>query len=67
MSQFFMTMAIFAGRRVGPEGGMLDLTKLTAIVHWEKQADTLNLTSFLAITGHFWDLVEDYVKLKQLL
>jgi hypothetical protein len=31
-SQFFMTKAVFAGSRVGPEGVLPDLTKLTAIV-----------------------------------
>ena len=64
-SQFFMTEAIFAGGRVGPEGVMPDLTKLTAIVDWEKPADALNLASFLGITGHFRDLVKDYAKLEQ--
>jgi len=64
-SQFFMTEAIFAGGRVGPKGIMPDLTKLMAIVDWEKPADALNLASFLGITGHFQDLVKDYVRLEQ--
>ncbi|TFY79122.1 hypothetical protein EWM64_g4890 [Hericium alpestre] len=52
-SSFFMTEAVFAGARVGPDGVLPDLTKLTAIVDWAQPADALNLTSFLGLTGHF--------------
>ena len=64
-SQFFMTEAVFAGGCIGPKGIKPDLTKLTAIVDWEKPTNALNLTSFLGITGHFRDLVKDYVRLEQ--
>ena len=64
-SQFFMTEAVFAGGCIGPKGIKPDLTKLTAIVDWEKPTNALNLTSFLGITGHFWDLVKDYARLEQ--
>ena len=64
-SQFFMTEAVFAGGCVGPKGIKPDLTKLTAIVDWEKPTNALNLTSFLGITGHFRDLVKDYARLEQ--
>ena len=64
-SQFFMTEAVFAGGRVGPKGVLPDLTKLTAIVDWDKPQDALNLASFLGLTGHFRDLVKDYARLEQ--
>jgi hypothetical protein len=64
-SQFFMTEAVFVGGRVGPEGVLPDLTKLTAIVDWDKPQDALNLSSFLGLTGHFRDLVKNYARLEQ--
>src|SRR5882724_4370111 len=64
-SQFFMTEAVFVGGRVGPKGVLPDLTKLTAIVDWHKPQDALNLASFLGLTGHFHDLIKNYVKLEQ--
>ena len=60
-----MTEAIFVGGRVGPEGVLPDLTKLTAIVNWDKPQDALNLASFLGLTGHFRDLVKNYARLEQ--
>jgi len=63
--QFFMTKAVFAGGRVGPEGVLPDLTKITAIVDWTKPQDTLNLSSFLGLTSHFRDLVKNYARLEQ--
>ena len=64
-SQFIMTEAVFAGGRIGPKGVLPDLTKLTAIVDWDKPQDALNLASFLGLTGHFWDLIKDYARLEQ--
>ena len=64
-SQFFMTKAVFTGGRVGPEGVLPDLAKLTAIVDWDKLQDTLNLSSFLGLTSHFQALVKNYVRLEQ--
>ena len=62
-SQFFMTEAVFAGGHIGPKGVLPDLTKLTAIVDWDKPQDALNLTSFLGLTGHFQDIIKDYARL----
>ena len=64
-SQFFMMEAVFAGGCIGPKGVLPDLTKLTAIVDWDKPQDALNLTSFLGLTGHFQDLIKDYARLEQ--
>jgi hypothetical protein len=64
-SQFFMTEAIFVGGRVGPNGVLPDLTKLTAIVDWAKPQNALNLSSFLGLTGHFRDLIKNYARLEQ--
>ena len=64
-SQFFMTEVVFVGGHVGPKGVLPDLTKLTAIVDWCKPQDALNLASFLGLTGHFCDLIKNYVKLEQ--
>ena len=64
-SQFFMTEAVFAGARVGPKGVAPDLTKLTAIINWERPADALNLASFLGITGHYRDLIRNYARIEE--
>ena len=63
--QFFMTEAVFAGGCIGPKGVLPDITKLTAIVDWNKPQDALNLASFLGLTGHFRDLIKDYARLEQ--
>jgi hypothetical protein len=62
--KFFMTKAVFAGGMVGPEGVTPDLAKLTAIVEFPQPEDGLQLSSFLGITGHFHDLIQDYAKIK---
>ncbi|TFY74871.1 hypothetical protein EWM64_g9142, partial [Hericium alpestre] len=64
-SSFFMTEAVFTGARVGPQGVLPDLTKLTAIVDWPQPADALNLMSFLGLTGHFRDLIRNYTKVER--
>ncbi|TFY74694.1 hypothetical protein EWM64_g9318 [Hericium alpestre] len=64
-SSFFMTEAVFAGARVGPDGVLPDLTKLTAIVNWPQPANALNLMSFLGLTGHFRNLIKNYTKVEQ--
>ncbi|TFY75650.1 hypothetical protein EWM64_g8362 [Hericium alpestre] len=63
-SSFFMTEAVFAGARVGPDGILPDLTKLTAIVDWAQPTDALNLMSFLGLTGHFRDLIRNYARIE---
>lgn len=60
-----MTEAIFAGGRVGPNGVLSDLTKLTAIVDLAKPQNALNLSSFLGLISHFQDLIKDYARLEQ--
>jgi len=66
-SKFFMTTAEFAGATVGPNGVQPDLSKLTAIVNWKTLENTLNLSSFLGLTGWFRDLIKDYMKVEKLL
>jgi hypothetical protein len=63
--QFFMTEAMFAGNRVGPDGIKPDLTKLTAIVDWQTPHDLLNLKSFLGLCGHFRGLIKNYARIAQ--
>lgn len=52
-----MTETTFAGTMVGPDGVQPDLAKMTVVVKWAQPGDTLNLTSFLGLTGHFRDLI----------
>lgn len=59
-SGFFLTEAVFAGSRVGPEGIRPDLTKLTAIVDWQTPTDVQNLGSFTGLTGYFRGLIKGY-------
>jgi transposase InsO family protein len=63
-SQLFMSEAMFAGARVGAEGVLPDLTKLTAIVDWRRPNNALNLVSFLGLTGHFRDLIRGYARVE---
>jgi hypothetical protein len=58
-----MTDAVFAGATVGPEGIKPDLTKLTMIVDWKKPNDLSALESFLSLTGHFQDLIQNYSRI----
>jgi hypothetical protein len=55
-----MTETTFAGARVGPEGVQPDLGKLTTVINWEQPSDALNLESFLGLTSHFRDLIQNY-------
>ncbi|TFY74308.1 hypothetical protein EWM64_g9704 [Hericium alpestre] len=63
-SSFFMSEVVFAGARVGPQGVLPDLSKLTAVVDWPQPQHALNLVLFLGLTGHFRDLVKDYARLE---
>ena len=60
--RLFMTETTFAGATVGPQGVQPDLTKLTAVVSWPQPMDALNLESFLGLTSHFRDLIQNYSK-----
>src|SRR5882762_6664363 len=62
-TELFMTEAVFAGATVGPEGIKPDLTKLTMIVDWKKANDLSALESFLSLTGHFQDLIQNYSRI----
>jgi hypothetical protein len=62
-TELFMTEAVFAGATVGPDGIKPDLTKLTAIVDWQQPTNLSSLKSFLSLTGHFRDLIQDYSKI----
>ena len=64
-SCFFMTEAVFAGSRIGPDGIKPDLTKLTAVVDWKTPTDLQNLGSFLGLTGYFRSLVKGYAAIVQ--
>ena len=64
-SSFFMTEAVFAGARVGPQGVRPDLTKLTAIVDWKRPADLQNLNAFTGLTGYFRPLIKGYAAIAQ--
>jgi hypothetical protein len=61
--EFFMTEIVFAGSTIGPNGVKPDVTKIT--VDCRQPPDVLNLSRFLGLTGHFWDLVKGYMKLAQ--
>jgi hypothetical protein len=52
-SKLCMSEAVFAGARVGQHGVLPDLVKLTVIVDWKRPPTTLNLASFVGLTGHF--------------
>jgi transposase InsO family protein len=64
-SKFFVTEAVFAGSRIGPDGIKPDLTKLTAVVDWKTPTDLQNLGSFLGLTGYFRSLVKGYATIAQ--
>jgi hypothetical protein len=59
-SKLYMSEAVFMGARVGQWGVLPNLVKLTVIVDWKQPATTLNLASFLELTGHFRDLIKGY-------
>ena len=58
--ELFMTEAVFVGSTVGPDGIKPNITKLTAIIDWQQPNDLSGLKSFLSLTGHFQDLIQDY-------
>jgi hypothetical protein len=58
-----MTEAVFAGATVRPDGIKPDLTKLTVIVDWQQPTNLSALESFLGLTGHFRDLIQDYSRI----
>ena len=60
-----MTEIIFVGLCVGPDGVLPDTTKLTAIIDWHQPLHSLNLSSFLGLTGYFCDLIKSYTRLAQ--
>jgi hypothetical protein len=64
-SRFFVTEAVFAGSRIGPDGIKPDLAKLTAVVDWKTPTDLQNLGSFLGLTGYFRSLVKGYAAIAQ--
>jgi hypothetical protein len=57
-----VTETEFAGSTVGPKGVQPDLSKLTAIVDWQRPKNALNLVSFLGLTGHYRSLIKAYAK-----
>ena len=63
-SRFFATNAVFAGGKIGPQGVSPDQAKLTAVVDWERPRDALNLMSFLGLTSHFRDLIQNYARIE---
>ena len=64
-SKLFMSEAIFAGERVGTNGIRGDLTKLTAVVNWQRPTTIQNLEAFLSLTGYFQPLIKNYCLLKK--
>jgi len=64
-SKLFMTEVIFAGERVGTDGIRGDLTKLTAVVNWQRPATIQNLEAFLGLTGYFRPLIKNYCLLEK--
>jgi hypothetical protein len=62
-TELFMTEAVFTGATVGPEGIKPDLTKLTAIVDWQQPNHLSALESFLGLTGHFRDCIQNYSRI----
>ena len=62
--KLFMTEAVFAGARVGPQGVTPDSNKLTAIVDWPIPEDASHLEGFLGLTAYFRDLVKGYARIE---
>jgi hypothetical protein len=62
--RLFMTEAVFAGAKVGPQGVTPDTTKLTAIVDWPIPDDASHLEGFLGLTSYFRDLVKGYARIE---
>jgi Reverse transcriptase (RNA-dependent DNA polymerase) len=63
-TKLFMSKAMIIGVWVGQHGMLPNLTKLIAVVDWRHPTTTLNLVSFLGLTGHFWDLIRAYTCVK---
>jgi hypothetical protein len=64
-SGFFLSSAVFAGGRVGKDGIAPDLSKLTAIVNWERPTNIQNLGAFTGLTGYFRSLIKGYATIAQ--
>jgi hypothetical protein len=64
-SKLFMSEVVFAGERVGTNGIRGDLTKLTAVVNWQKPTTIQNLEAFLGLTGYFRPLIKNYCLLEK--
>ena len=62
--KLFMTEAVFAGAKVGPQGVSPDTGKLTAIVDWPIPEDASHLEGFLGLTSYFRDLVRGYAQVE---
>lgn len=62
-TRLFVSEAVFAGERVGKDGVRGDLTKLTAVVNWQRPTNMQNLAGFLGLTGYFRPLIKDYGRL----
>ena len=52
-SKLFMSEVVFTRECVGTNGIRGDLTKLTAVVNWQKPTMIQNLEAFLGLTGYF--------------
>ena len=64
-SKLFMSEVVFAGERVGTNGIRGDLTKLTAVVNWQRPTTIQNLEAFLGLTGYFRPLIKNYCLLEK--
>jgi Reverse transcriptase (RNA-dependent DNA polymerase) len=57
-SKLFMSEVVFAGECVGINGIWGDLTKLTAVVNWQRPTTIQNLEAFLGLTSYFRPLIK---------
>jgi len=64
-SKLFMSEVVFTGERVGTDGICGDLTKLTAVVNWQRPTTIQNLEAFLGLTGYFRPLIKNYCLLEK--
>jgi hypothetical protein len=53
-----MSEVVFAGECVGINGIWGDLTKLTAVVNWQRPTTIQNLEAFLGLTSYFRPLIK---------
>jgi hypothetical protein len=64
-SKLFMSEVVFAGECVRTNGIRGDLTKLTAVVNWQRPTTIQNLEAFLGLTGYFRPLIKNYCLLEK--